>query len=450
MKVGKLVGGLLLLGVLGGLAGWYGWRWYTTPRVPEFSLAGADPEVAVAIEAARQEVRRQPRSGQAWGMLGMVLGLHGYEESYQCFINAERFDPASARWPYFRAVAQCSGDPHRGIPLLRQALALAENEQHRSAIRFRLALDLIEVGELDEAAQHLHELRRIEPESPRVHFGLGLLATARQDTSAAREHLSKLTQSPFARKRVCLLLASLPGLDRSEATRYSQQAATLANDFPWPDPLLIEMNAHRVDRKTRLDQFEQLEDEGKHVEALHLLRQLVAESPDAEVCFALAQRLLQRDEPEQAEAMLRTVLRLEPENVKLHYMLALALFKHGEKCYPEASSRKAALELFRQAVAAVDVTLIRKCDHAEAYLIRGRALKYLKRTEESLLAFRQALLCRPEAVEMHLALGEALAEAGQRREAIHHLENAVRLAGPDDKRPREVLKKWQAKLKTTS
>ena len=50
-------------------------------------------------------------------------------------------------------------------------------------------------------------------------------------------------------------------------------------------------------------------------------------------------------------------------------------------------------------------------------------------------ALRQALLCQPEYADMHLALGEALAEAGQTAEALAHLEDAARLARPDDPRP---------------
>jgi tetratricopeptide (TPR) repeat protein len=86
-------------------------------------------------------------------------------------------------------------------------------------------------------------------------------------------------------------------------------------------------------------------------------------------------------------------------------------------------------------------------DFGYAHLTRGQALKQLGRTDESLRAFRQALLCRPEFADMHLALGEALAESGKVSEGLEHLQNAARHAPPDDARPREALKKWQAKKK---
>ena len=63
---------------------------------------------------------------------------------------------------------------------------------------------------------------------------------------------------------------------------------------------------------------------------------------------------------------------------------------------------------------------------------------------------REAVLCQPEVAEVHLSLGEALAEAGQLREALKHLGNAVQLARPDDHRPRESLKKWRMKVKPSS
>jgi tetratricopeptide (TPR) repeat protein len=82
-----------------------------------------------------------------------------------------------------------------------------------------------------------------------------------------------------------------------------------------------------------------------------------------------------------------------------------------------------------------------------AHLTRGRALKYLGRTKESLEALREAVLCRPEFTDTHLYLGEALADAGQVPEALVHLENAARFAAPGDTRAREAIDAWRAKTK---
>ena len=75
------------------------------------------------------------------------------------------------------------------------------------------------------------------------------------------------------------------------------------------------------------------------------------------------------------------------------------------------------------------------------------ALKRLGRAEESFAAFRNAITSQPENPETHLELGIALAEAGRVKEAIEHLENAVKVARPDDPRPKAALEMWKPKIK---
>src|SRR5437764_828110 len=96
--------GLFLAASLGlALAGWVGWRWYATPAPPRIPLDGVQTEIAQAVGAALEEVRRRPRSGAAWGRLGMVLHANGFDEHVaDCYRNAERFDPNNPRWPYLR------------------------------------------------------------------------------------------------------------------------------------------------------------------------------------------------------------------------------------------------------------------------------------------------------------------------------------------------------------
>jgi tetratricopeptide (TPR) repeat protein len=446
MKIRKLVFGMLLLGVLSGSAAWFGWRWYTTPSMPKIELTGADEEVVEAVEAAQQEARHRPRSGDTWGKLGMVLAIHGYhEEGKRCFILAERIDPHNPRWPYLRGVLLMHGSPHEGIPLMRRALGLAETSEQLKAIHFRLALALVEEDELEETEEHLEALRRLDPDSPRLHLGLGLLANARHDQRGVREHLSTLTNSPFARKRACSLLATLTDGDKELTRGYEERAVQLPRDFTWPDPFLVEMNRCKADQRSGIAQFRRLESEGKDQQALYLLRRLVSESPDADVCIVMGERLLQRNELDEAEVMFRAALRFEPENIQAHYLLGSALLKRGEDITRAAGAKERALGMFREALAAADAVLGLQSDHADAYVLRARALKHLDRNDESLRALREAVVCRPEFAEMHMHLGEALAEAGQLTEALKHLENAVKLARPDDPLPLKALKKWQAK-----
>ncbi len=151
---------LAVAAVLAG-AGWFGWRWYTTPMPPDLPLERMDEAVAELMGTALAEVRRALRSGAAWSKLAMAAAENGYrDQALACLIQAERFDPEDPRWPYLHAQQLLLlGHPHEAFPLLRKALVCTATREQQAAIRFRLALALIEDGCDDEAEQHLQALR---------------------------------------------------------------------------------------------------------------------------------------------------------------------------------------------------------------------------------------------------------------------------------------------------
>jgi tetratricopeptide (TPR) repeat protein len=444
MTIRKLTICSVLLALLG--AGtWFGWRWYTTPAPPAPSLDGVDPAIAELIETNVQEVRRKPRSSDAWGKLGMILSANGFgREAIECYRRAEQLEPGNPRWPYLAALDYFANDPKSAIGLMRRALGKAKASDERTVILFRLAQALVEDGQLDDAERHLGELRQIKGDGSRVNFGLGLLHYARGDVTEARTHLSKLANNPHARRRVRALLAALGDPGKEGSRTDSTSIEHLPVDVPWSDFLEEEKKQFRVARMRRIARFMELDSQGRQAEALAFLRQFVAQSPDADVCQLLGTILIDCRQPEEAEQVLQQAVHLNPRLVKAHFNLGLAFTMQGEK-YFKADDKGLAQEFFRRAVAAEDRALAIQADHGYAHLIRGRALHYLGRRKEALAALREALTCQPEYTDMHLYLGEALAEAGQLKEALEHLENAVRLADPDNPRPGEALKKWQAK-----
>jgi len=388
-------------------------------------------------------VRRQPRSGKAWGELGMALIANGFpKQALTCLANARRFDPQDPRWPYWQGATLLPTRPTEGMAHLREALRLADGREQRAAILFTLALPLIEEGLLDEADQRLSALREIDPDDPRLHFGLGLLAVARDDQDAAREHLGMLTENPFARKRACTLLVNLYAADRQRADSFRKRAAQAPTDAEWPNVFQQELSRYRVELSRPLATYRELEGQGRHDEALAFLRNAAAQSPDEGVCFTLGFELLRRKQLPEAEDAFRKAIHFNPRNSKAHLFLATVLLQRGD------NGEGRARELYQQAAAAADAALALHSDLAQAHLVRGLALKHLGRKEESLKALREAVLLAPELAETHLALGEALAEAGQVDEGLVHLENAVRHAKPEDPRPQEALTKWRAKAKT--
>ena len=82
--------------------------------------------------------------------------------------------------------------------------------------------------------------------------------------------------------------------------------------------------------------------------------------------------------------------------------------------------------------------------YARAYLFWGLALKYLGEPAAAVEPLRKGVLGHPEEFDLQLALGEALLQTGQDREAQTYLENARRL-DPDDPRPAQDLERLRHK-----
>lgn len=68
-------------------------------ELPVVDTSGFEPVIVEQIEAAMAGVRAKPRSGEAWGKLGMVL--YAYEldgPADECYRHAAALDPKDERW----------------------------------------------------------------------------------------------------------------------------------------------------------------------------------------------------------------------------------------------------------------------------------------------------------------------------------------------------------------
>ena len=73
-----------------------------------------------------------------------------------------------------------------------------------------------------------------------------------------------------------------------------------------------------------------------------------------------------------------------------------------------------------------------------AYFYRGKALKALGKRQEAIAAYREAVLRRPEMVELHQELARALEEEGRKKEASAEWRRLLELAPAGDTRHREA------------
>jgi len=155
--------GWILFAVI--VATWNAWP-EPMPRLPVIDLENAYPDVANSIREASKATREQPRSGKAWGRLGMILLACGYgTESIVVFAEAGRLDPKDGRWPFLQGIELERSDPERAVACIGRAIAA---ESDRVLFRLRLAEMLIALGKLDEAQDPLQVARTLEPDNPRT------------------------------------------------------------------------------------------------------------------------------------------------------------------------------------------------------------------------------------------------------------------------------------------
>ncbi|MGH7168705.1 MAG: tetratricopeptide repeat protein [Gemmataceae bacterium] len=430
---------LLILAVLLVLAGGaVGWRYWYRPAEPvlppRVDLSEADDApLQKAVEAARRRVLDNSGSASEWGALGKLLLANGYgDDSRACFSQAARLDPADARWPYLRGLAEQPISPDAAVPSFREAARLiGDKGATASVVRWRCAEALLRKGERQEAGTILRDLRRRDPNNPRVQLTLGILAFEENDLATARKLLLACASNPLTRQRAATRLAALSQLegDSAAAERYQRLARRLPRDPDGPDPIAEEYKVLLVGRRAFLLRAEYLIRAGELVEAVALLRRLLEEHPDeAEASVKLGMALAELGQFRDAEQVLREGLRRGGERVQARYFLTVAVFHQAERSGNQAR--------FEEAVEQARRVLVAKPDHAFAHLYLGLALEHLGQEKEALHQLEQAVRFSPESTDPHLHLGEALVKAGRRKEGFAHLDRAVELAGDADPRPR--------------
>lgn len=384
---------------------------------PAVRTDGLDPAVARAIEAARQDVLRSPRSAGAWGRLGTVLLAHELPaEANACLAQAERLDPREPRWPYLQSLSLVSGRPDEAAAKLRRAVELAGDAKDApDAPRLRLAELLLDLGRVDEAEAQYRAVLRRDPRNPRAELGTARVAAARGDLHGCLSALRRPARDGRTRRESLVLTAQVQQRrgEAEAARRTLRDAAAAPNPAPWPDPWQEEVTAARVGRQASIDRANALLAQNRAADAAQLLRQAVKDHPDSDLAWLLLGRaLLGAGDAAGAEAAFRESARLAPEAAGPQYHLGIVLL--AGKQYPAAA-------------AALERAVTAQPDFAPAHVNLGRCRLLIGDRGGAVAALRTALRHDPNAADAHEMLGTVLAAEGKRAEAIEHLRSAVEL-----------------------
>ena len=407
-----------------------------------------DPPIRQVIEGKRRTVLAAPRSGTAWGELAMAFDAHdGSDEAVACYRRATDLDPNDAGWPFLLASELnrrgTGDDKEEAVRLYRRAADCpAPSSAHRATVLLSLADLLTELGRGDEAAPLYRQVYVAEPSNPWAAYRMGMVLANRDEIEMASQILLGLAKNPSARKKSAIAMAELSRRTgrAKDADGFDYAAGLLPPDQPWPNPFGAEVAGLWRGRRALMDRCVTQEAAHENKAAVHTATALADQYPSVETQMMLLRALVNAGDYPAAVAVADDILR-DPDGRKLvtaHSFLGLARLGLADRA--EAKGRKVdADRLLAEAAESLGESVRLKSDYAPGYLFRAKALLRLGRLPEAEEAARAGVGCRPEEWEGYLVLADVLAATGRKADAVAAAEQAVKLAHPNEPRPKQAL-----------
>jgi len=432
---GRRSGRLAMIALLGLAAAGYAFYWHRRAplqHLPDVDLSAAHPVVRRFITDAIEAVRAAPRSGRAWGELGLSLRAHEFDpQAIVCLRQAMQFEPRETTWPYVLASALSVRDR----PESERCFRIASSLQPRLALpRLRLGELYLEERRLEEARIEYDTALQLEPDSARAMLGCALIEMAREDTESARRWAEKSwALDPEQRSTAEVLLRVYRRLaDKAGESRMQEALAQLpVEEVGWDDPFGEKVLLMRRDPGGMAAAAHDLIARKRLAEAVVVLERLVPMAPEtSQWPVLLGRQLIRQGNLARAREVLDAALHQHPESADVH-------FQSGVERY-----------LRRQWSAAADdfrAALRLKPDFSDAHYNLGHTLKELQDREGAIAAFREAVRFRPDYAAAYTNLGELLLEAGERVAAGNALRTAARLS-PRDPQTVKLLSQLEREL----
>jgi tetratricopeptide (TPR) repeat protein len=422
--------------------------WSTVHGPPLVPAELTDPLARKMMEGKRQAVLVAPRSGTAWGELAMAFDAHEVSaEAVACYRRAMDLDWNDARWPFLLAAqlnrsGQGAGKEEAVRLYRRAADCPGASSAQRATALLSLADLLTELGRGDEAAPLYQQVYATDPSNPWAAYRVGVALAERDETEKATRILLGLARNPCARRKSAIAMAELSRRTGKpkDADGFDYAAGLLPPDQPWANPFAAAVAELWRGRRALMDRYVAQEAAHQAKAVVHTATALADLYPSVETQMLLLRALVNAGDYPAAVAVADDILR-DPDGRELvtaHSFLGLARLGLADRA--EAEGRKAdADRLLAQAAEALGESVRLKSDYAPGYLYRAKALLRLGRLPEAEEAARAGVGCRPEEWEGYLVLADVLAATGRKTEAVTAAEQAVKLAHPNEPRPKQAL-----------
>lgn len=307
-----------------------------------------------AIAVAQQAVRDAPDDAAAWGKLGHVYLVHGWEEtSIPCYRQASRLVPDAFRWHYFLGRVTVRREPQTAVQAFTRALALKARDV---PAHLYLASALRVLGRLEEAKHHLVRANGLQPGNPFSELWLGEIALARQEVGLARTHLEcALRINPHQREAHALMAQVQLALgDAAAAKRHAVAARQPSRFNKLSEPLWWEVLRAGVTAPLYAERGRRYLSEGDFTSAAAEFEPLIShKQKDVEVWrdYGIALLHTRRYNEaiaafESAHVLLRSETDMTPAEItdltaEVHYYLGRVYYQLGRNVTAIAAYRKA-------------------------------------------------------------------------------------------------------------
>jgi tetratricopeptide (TPR) repeat protein len=388
----------------------------TPPPPPvEVDTRGIDPEAAELIHELRRAAADDPGRADRRAELGYALEANGLPRAaIRTYLQVERLAPDDPRWSYLAAVVSAQlGELDTAIDAVDRSLAI--DPGYVAAHLYRGAW-LLDLGKADRAGAAYERALRLEPDNRAALYGQARVHLQRDDGAQALAILERLAGSNRSDRYLQQLLGSAYRLtgDLERAGEALALGRGQAQPPAWPDPRRGVLQHYARGYAAEMRRADALLDAGRWQEAAGILEQLRGRNPadpDLLVNLATAYRRLGRQE--ESIGVLDAGLEQRPDHVRLHVNRAFAYEQSGE---------------LDRALEHLDRAIESNPKQGFVYVRKGKVLLYkLRRLEEAVAAFEQAVRHDSRDVGAHLHLGLALGEVEREREAADRLEQALRL-----------------------
>jgi len=368
-----------------------------TPNwVPQPSDIGHVEErrLLAAVKAAQQTLIAAPKDATAWGQLGNIYFVHGWDvEAAECYRGAVEIAPNEFRWLYYLGMTTYKVDPQAADQTLAAAIKL--DPQYAPAYIYRAAA-LRSLGHLAQAKAHLETANKLEPQNPYASLWLGELALTAQQVEAAQSHLQralKLNPEQSEAHAAMAQIASILG-EKETATQHAQASRkqtkyTQMRDPLWWDVLKLGVTAQRYAER--------------------------------------GNRYLQQGNFKRAISELEVAITgLDKDaHLWLNYGIALMLNKQ----YSEATAvLENTLIVIRDNESPIQNPTEIADLKAQSHYNLGFAYYHSNRTEKAIAAYQKAIQLEPNFAEAYGGLGVVYWRTGNLDAAIRHCQKAIKIA----------------------